>query len=173
MLIIWPLLRKGERFPLRTSLHFWDAILLGENCVLSWHSLHNHRTTSLILVNPPDNRGNPEKCWNMGSSLPGNILCQAVGKSWNAAVEACWTLLASSTSPSWRHSLPSFPANILAWLCPPFIPIYDCVWLLYKSETNLQKFAWFIHRLLQSFIHLSKPSWLHLSVRSLSDFAQK
>lgn len=81
ILLKCPLLRKGDLFPLRTSLCLWDAIILGENCVLSWHCLHNHRTTNLILVNPPDNRCNPEECWNRGSSLHGNILCQAVGKS--------------------------------------------------------------------------------------------
>lgn len=80
MLLKWPLLRKEDLFPLRTSLCFWNAIILGENCVLSWHCLHNHRT-NLILVNPPDNRCNPEECWNRGSSLHGNILCQAIGKS--------------------------------------------------------------------------------------------
>ena len=81
MLLKWPLLRKGDLFPLRTSLCFWDVITLGEDCVLSWHCLHNHRMTNLTLVKPPDNRCNPEECWNRGSSLHGNILCQAVGKS--------------------------------------------------------------------------------------------
>lgn len=44
-----------------SQILFLYAIILGENSALSRHSLHSHITTCIILVDPPNNRRNPEE----------------------------------------------------------------------------------------------------------------
>lgn len=144
-------------FPRWRQILFCCTIVLVENCALSWHSLQSYIRICIVPDNPHHKRRSPKECWDVVNLLMGTSCAWQQERAYRVAVEACQTPACTKCLIFLETLSPEVPDNILALFWLSFVSTCVCFWLLYKSETQLQKS---IPSSIVLIIDLSKPSWL-------------